>query len=145
MKKLLVLLLVLSFQFASFAQKSEVYIANGKAIGGYDPVGYFNEKKPVLGKSDIMSEYQGAIWHFASESNKKLFDANPEKYSPQYGGYCAFGVSQGHKVKISPDAWAVVNDKLYLNYNQNVQKDWVKDQNELIKKADENWKTLKIE
>lgn len=143
MKTLIILFLALSFQTVTFAQKSEVYESDGKAIGGYDPVAYFTEKKPVMGKPEFKVDYQGATWNFSSLENKKLFEANPKTYAPQYGGYCAYGVAGGYKVKISPDAWAVVNDKLYLNYNQNVQKDWLKNQDELIKKADSNWPTVK--
>lgn len=143
MKLLLILFLLLSFQTVVFAQKPEVYIAEGKAIGGYDPVAYFTEKKPVKGKEEFKSVYQDAEWYFSSATNKELFDENPQFYAPQYGGYCAFGVAGGYKAKISPDAWTVVNNKLYLNYNQNVQKNWIKDQSEMIKKADSNWITVK--
>ena len=143
MKILLILFLALSFQGATFAQKSEVFVANGKAIAGYDPVAYFTQKKPVMGKPEFKLEYQGAIWYFSSEANKKLFQANPATYAPQYGGYCAFGAAGGYKAKISPDAWSVVNNKLYLNYDQNVQMDWLKDKEELIKKADQNWPAIK--
>jgi YHS domain-containing protein len=145
MKFLFILVFALSFQAVAFAQKSEVYISGGKAIAGYDPVAYFSEKKPVMGKPNYKTEYQGATWYFASEENKKRFQANPDSYAPQYGGYCAFGMAGGYKAKISPDAWSVVDNKLYLNYNQNVQTDWLKDQRELIKKADSNWKTFKKE
>lgn len=143
MKTLFLLALALFLQTVAFAQKSEVYLADGKAIGGYDPVAYFTEKKPVKGKEEFKSVYQGANWYFSSAANKKLFDANPLTYAPQYGGYCAFGVAGGYKAKISPDAWTVVNNKLYLNYNLNVQKDWLKDQSGMIKKADSNWTTVK--
>lgn len=143
MKTLIILFLALSLHSVTFGQKSEVYISEGKAIAGYDPVAYFTEKKPVMGKSEFKLEYQGAIWYFSSEANKKLFQANPGTYAPQYGGYCALGAAGGYKAKISPDAWAVVNNKLYLNYNQNVQMDWLKDQDALIKKADGNWPSIK--
>ncbi|WP_111670554.1 YHS domain-containing (seleno)protein [Algoriphagus litoralis] len=143
MKQVIVLLILLTFQSVSFAQKSEIYLADNKAIGGYDPVAYFTEKKPVKGKEEFKVAYQGANWHFSSEANKKLFVANPEKYAPQYGGYCAFGVAGGYKAKTSPDAWTIVNDKLYLNYNLNVQKDWLKDRDSMIQKANKNWATVK--
>lgn len=143
MKTLLILALTLFFQNVAFGQKSEVYLADGKAIGGYDPVAYFTEKKPVKGKEEFKSIYQDANWYFSSAANKKLFDENPQSYAPQYGGYCAFGVAGGYKAKISPDAWTVVDNKLYLNYNQNVQKNWLKDQSEMIKKADSKWITVK--
>lgn len=143
MKSLILLCLALLIQSTSFAQKSEIYIADGKAIAGYDPVAYFTEKKPVLGDPKITADYQNATWSFSSEANKKLFLANPESYLPQYGGYCAFGMAGGYKAKISPQAWTIVNNKLYLNYNLNVQKDWLKEQDSMIQKADKNWPTVK--
>lgn len=143
MKSLLILFLVLSFHAVSIAQKSEVYLTDGKAIGGYDPVAYFTEKKPVMGKPEFKADHQGATWYFASEANKKLFLAKPDSYAPQYGGYCAFGVAGGYKAKISPEAWSVVNNKLYLNYNLNVQKDWLKERDSMIQKADKNWTDVK--
>ncbi|MFN3999987.1 YHS domain-containing (seleno)protein [Algoriphagus sp.] len=143
MKSLFILFLLLTIQTIVLAQKSEIFISDGKAIGGYDPVAYFTEKKPVKGKEEFKSIYQDANWYFSSAANKELFDENPQSYAPQYGGYCAFGVAGGYKAKISPDAWTVVDNKLYLNYNQNVQKNWIKDQSEMIKKADSNWITVK--
>ncbi|WP_192350428.1 YHS domain-containing (seleno)protein [Algoriphagus sp. Y33] len=143
MKTVLLLAFAFFIQTVAFAQKPEVYLSDGKAIGGYDPVAYFTERKPVKGKEEFKSVYMNASWLFSSAANKKLFDANPQTYAPQYGGYCAFGVAGGYKAKISPDAWTVVDNKLYLNYNLNVQKDWLKDQNGMIKKADHNWTTVK--
>ncbi len=143
MKKILFLLILMHIQLLGFAQKSEIYLADNKAIGGYDPVAYFTQKKPVKGKEELKVVYQGANWHFSSEANKKLFEANPTQYAPQYGGYCAFGVAGGYKAKTSPDAWTIVNNKLYLNYNLSVQKDWLKEQSSMIKKADANWTTVK--
>ena len=143
MKTLLLLAFAFFIQTVAFSQKSEVYLSDGKAIGGYDPVAYFTEKKPVKGKEEFKSVYMNASWLFSSAANKELFDANPQTYAPQYGGYCAFGVAGGYKAKISPDAWTVVDNKLYLNYNLNVQKDWLKDQDGMIKKADHNWTTVK--
>lgn len=143
MKNLILVFLSFLIQTTLFAQKSEVYHADNKALGGYDPVAYFTEKKPVKGKVEFKVVYQGANWFFSSAANKKLFEANPENYAPQYGGYCAFGVAGGYKAKISPDAWTIVNDKLYLNYNLNVQKDWLKERDSMIQKADKNWTTVK--
>jgi YHS domain-containing protein len=143
MKNLILLVLTLFLQTTLFAQKSEIYLLDNKAIGGYDPVAYFTEKKPVKGKEEFKLAYQGANWYFSSAANKKLFEANPAKYAPQYGGYCAFGVAGGYKAKISPEAWTIVNDKLYLNYSLNVQKDWLKERDSMIQKADKNWITVK--
>jgi hypothetical protein len=110
------------------------------AIKGYDPVNYFIKGKPEKGLKTISHLWEGATWYFSSEANKALFTSNPEKYAPQYGGYCAYGWAQGYAVKIEPDAWAIEGGKLYLNYNKNVQKDWDKDRSGYIKKADENYK-----
>lgn len=122
-----------------FAQKSAVFITKAGAIGGYDPVAYFTESKPVKGTAALKYNWQGADWHFASRQNLDAFKADPEKYAPQYGGYCAYGTSQGYKAPTEPDAWTLVNDKLYLNYNQKVKETWSKDQAGYIKKADANW------
>ena len=81
----------------------------------------------------------GAKWLFSSAEHRDAFAKEPEKYAPQYGGYCAYGVSQGYAVKIEPDAWTIVNGKLYLNYDRGVQKTWEKDLPGYIAKADKNW------
>ncbi|SFT89650.1 YHS domain-containing protein [Algoriphagus locisalis] len=127
----------------SYAQKAEVFSQNDKAIKGYDPVAYFTDSKPVLGKDEFKFTQNGANWYFSSKENLELFKANPSKYMPQYGGYCAFGLAGGYKAPISPDAWTIVDDKLYLNYNKKVQTDWTADRAEMIKKADKNWPTVK--
>src|SRR4051812_15395102 len=112
----------------SYAQSSEVFKTDAGAIGGYDPVAYFKEGKPVIGLKENPVEWNGAKWYFSSKENKALFEKNPEKYAPQYGGYCAYGTADGHKAPTQPDAWTIVNDKLYLNYNKQVQTEWKKDQ-----------------
>ncbi len=114
-------------------------IVKGVAAGGYDPVAYFTEKTPVAGKSDIIHEHDGAIWRFASAANRDAFKAEPAKYAPQYGGYCAWAVSQGYTAKGDPRVWSVVDGKLYLNYDKGVQLNWEKDKSGHIKKADANW------
>jgi len=125
------------------AQKSPVYIANGKAIDGYDPVAFFTMSKPVMGRDSLMLQWNGAAWYFANRADLEAFKATPEKYAPQYGGYCAYGTAQGHKAPTQVDTWSVVDGKLYFNYNQKVKTAWVKDQPAMIKKADEVWPTLK--
>ena len=122
-----------------FAQKSAVFITKAGAIGGYDPVAYFTESKPVKGTAALTYNWQGADWHFASRQHLDAFKADPRKYAPQYGGYCAYGTSQGYKAPTEPDAWTVTGDKLYLNYNKKVKETTVKDQAGYIKKADANW------
>src|SRR5688500_4350821 len=124
---------------AALAQKAEVFADGGAAIRGYDPVAYFTEGKPVKGKAEFSHQWKGATWRFASAANRERFAAAPEKYAPQYGGYCAYGVASGYAVKTEPDAWSVVEGKLYLNYDRNVQAIWVKDTPGYIRKADANW------
>lgn len=109
------------------------------AIRGYDPVAYFTEERPVKGSAQFITQHNGADWHFSSLENKELFDNNPEKYSPQYGGYCAYGLANGFVVSTDPAAFSLVNDKLYLNYSLGVRKTWLKDVPGNIKSADDNW------
>jgi YHS domain-containing protein len=109
------------------------------AIKGYDPVAYFTEEKPVQGSSQFTAEHLGATYYFSSAQHQSLFQGDPNKYAPQYGGYCAFGVSKEYKFDIDPEAWAVVDDKLYLNLNKKVQDRWVPNKDELIVDADTIW------
>ena len=114
----------------------------GGAIRGYDPVAYHTEGKPVAGKRTHRVEWKGATWSFASAGNKALFEDDPEKYAPRYGGYCAWAVSQGYTAPIDPDAWSIVDGALYLNYNLEVRKQWSKDIPGNIAKGNVNWPTL---
>ncbi|MEM0912418.1 MAG: YHS domain-containing (seleno)protein [Pseudomonadota bacterium] len=116
---------------------------NRLAIKGYDPVAYFTESKPVQGSATYTAQHKGATYHFASAENQSLFTGNPDKYAPQYGGYCAFGVSKEYKFDIDPTAWAVVDDKLYLNLNKKVQGRWELNTEELIAEADDIWVNIK--
>ena len=97
------------------------------------------------GDQAIAYEWAGTKWQFISKDNMELFKKNPEKYAPQYGGFCAYGVSENHKSPTDPNAWTVVGDKLYLNYNLKVKELWSTDVPGRIKKADTNWKTLEKE
>lgn len=101
--------------------------ATGIAINGYDTVAYFTDGKPVKGNEAFAYEWNGGKWLFASQAHLDLFKSNPTKYAPQYGGYCAYGVSQGYLVSIEPDQFTVQDGKLYLNYDSSVQKKWTKD------------------
>jgi hypothetical protein len=109
------------------------------AIRGYDPVAYFSMNQPQRGLDSITHTWQGAIWHFGSVANRDSFAVQPEKYAPQYGGYCAYGWAQGYAVKIEPDAWAIVDGKLYLNYDTSVQRKWNKKRKQYILDANRNW------
>jgi YHS domain-containing protein len=123
----------------ALAQKADTYSSWGSAIRGYDPVAYFTEARPVKGSSQYKHEWKGATWRFASAANRDAFAAAPEKYAPQYGGYCAYGVANGYTVSTVPEAWTVVEGKLYLNYSLGVQADWRKDPAGYIRKANANW------
>jgi YHS domain-containing protein len=117
----------------------EFYEKNGVALRGYDPVAYFQEHKPVPGSAQYTSAYLGSQFQFASAANRDLFMAKPEKFAPQYGGYCAYGMAKGYKASIDPAAFTVVGDKLYLNYSETVRSQWLTDIPGYIRKADANW------
>ena len=112
------------------------------AINGYDPVAYFTVGKPVKGQDGFATEWMGAKWKFSSQANLDLFKANPEKYAPQYGGYCAYGVTQGSLVKVEPEQFTLRDGKLYLNYDADVQAKWLKDPAGYIKDADAKFQAL---
>jgi YHS domain-containing protein len=112
---------------------------DGAALRGYDPVAYFAESKPVKGLPAYEAEYKGSTFHFVSQANRDAFAADPGKYAPQYGGFCAFGTAGGYKASIDPAAFTLVDGKLYLNYNRDVQKEWRKDIPGFVAKADRNW------
>lgn len=135
------LAMVLAFGTPALAAKPEVYTGflSSLAVNGYDPVAYFTEKRPVKGSSKFEYKYKDATWRFASQENLDKFRANPEKYAPRYGGYCAWAVSQGYTAKGDPEYWKIVDGKLYLNYNADVQKRWEKDIPGFISKADRHW------
>ena len=123
------------------AAEPEIYVnsATGEAINGYDPVAYFTEMKPVQGDHAYSFTYKGAPFHFASAENRDLFAADPEKYAPQYGGYCAYAMAQGAFATTVPEAWTVKEGKLYLNYSTGVRQLWRKDPDGFIAKADAAW------
>lgn len=111
----------------------------GKAVSGYDPVAYFTEGMPVEGRSEYALEWNGATWLFASAENRGLFKSMPEKYAPQFGGYCAWAVSQGYTAQSDPEAWKIVDGKLYLNYSKSVQERWSKNIAGNIADGEKNW------
>ena len=128
----------------ALAQKAEVYTGrfNNVAVGGYDAVSYFQESGGVEGSKDFQTTYKGADFRFASQENLDTFLADPDAYAPQYGGYCAWAVSQGYTAKGNPKNATVVDGKLYLNYNNKVQKDWEADIPSFIEQANVNWPTV---
>lgn len=116
-----------------------VYIKDGVAIAGADPVAYFTDGAYVPGSNEFTHEWSGAIWYFANAEHRDMFTSNPEQYAPQYGGFCAWAVSQGNTAPIDPEAWKIVDGKLYLNYDEKIQTKWAKDIPGNIAKADANW------
>jgi hypothetical protein len=125
--------------------EDRIFLTEAGAIRGYDPVAYHTEGKPILGDPAIAYEWEAATWHFASAANRDAFAADPAKYAPAYGGYCAYGTASGYKVSTAPEAFAIEDGKLYLNYSTGVQKTWNKDRPGYIQKADSNWVTLQDE
>lgn len=137
-----IIILLMIFSKCVFAQEKSIFVKNGLALNGIDPVAYFTESKPVEGKKSFSFDWNDAKWLFSSQANLDLFKANPVKYAPQYGGYCAFGVSENHKSPTDPNAWTIVEDKLYLNYSKKVKELWSKDIPTRIQKANELWPSL---
>lgn len=145
MKRLFQFALVLTVLLSPLSLRAEKPVNTtftGVAIKGYDPVAYFTEGKPHKGDSDFAYDWNGAEWRFASSANRDLFKADPVKYAPQYGGYCAWAVSRGYTAGIDPDAWKIVNSRLYLNYSTKVQAQWAEDVSGNIARAEENWPKL---
>ena len=112
---------------------------DGVAIQGYDPVAFFTDHKPVKGTSQFQSDYHGAKYYFASAEHKAAFDKEPAQYEPQFGGYCAYGASQGHPAPIKIEAWQIVNGRLLMQYDLDVKGKFNKDQQGNLHKADQNW------
>jgi YHS domain-containing protein len=125
------------------AKAGDIFERNNMAIDGYDPVAFFTEQKPVKGSPEFRSDFQGSTFQFASAAHRDAFAADPSKYAPQYGGYCAYGMAKGYKAAIDPAAFTVVSDKLYLNYSETVRSRWVMDIPGYIRKADVNWPDVK--
>jgi len=114
----------------------------GVAIHGYDPVAYFAEGAPHEGSKDHVFEWSGATWRFVSAEHRERFRADPESFAPQYGGYCAYAVSQGATANGDPELWAIVDGKLYLNLDPAIQKRWDADRPDYIQKGDRLWPGL---
>ncbi len=117
----------------------------GLAVHGYDVVTYFTDGKPVKGGTGITHQWNGATWLFASKEHRDAFAADPERFAPQYGGYCAKAVSEDQTADIDPEAWKIVDGKLYLNYSLKVRRLWEEDIPGRIKRADANWPGLLAE
>ena len=139
MKKYLLSFIALVLIPLAHASKPLVFSNSDGAIRGYDPVAYFTAGEPTKGSDQYMLEWEGSTFKFASAENMELFKAEPSKYAPQYGGYCAYAVSKGYTASIDPDAWNIVDGKLYLNYSSGVREQWLEDIPGHIAAADKNW------
>lgn len=130
---------------ATGKQSNEIYqsapgfLAKKFAVAGYDTVAYHKEMKPVAGKDEFKHTWKGAVWRFASKENLDAFVADPEKYAPQYGGYCAYAVAHNGLSPGNPRHWKIVDGKLYLNLDGSVQTKWERQQAAFIKRGDSNW------
>lgn len=149
MKKIILLVFVVFATTQVSAQTvtkrtKEFNLEKGLAIQGYDPVAYFSQKKAVKGKSSIATTFEGVTYYFTSNENKEIFKKNPSGYEPQYGGWCAYAMgANGEQVEVDPETFKIVNGKLFLFYNayfNNTLKSWNKDEVNLNRKADANWK-----
>lgn len=123
--------------------KGPTYIDNkGRAINGYDTVAYFTQRKPVKGTPEFSYDWKHGTWLFSSQANLDLFKASPEKYAPQYGGYCAYAIAIDRLVPIDPTQFTVLNDKLYLNYSPRIQRRWEKNRDSYLRDSEKNWPLL---
>jgi len=142
MKLFSILLPGLLLSAVIYAQDVKYFNTGGTAIKGYDVVAYFLQQKALEGTDQYSTDWSGSKWKFISKAHLDSFKLAPEKYAPQYGRYCAYGCSENHKSPTDPNAWTIVDNKLYLNYNLKVKDFWLKDSMGKIKAADAYWPAL---
>lgn len=145
MKSLIQSTTVVVLMLASMAAAEKSYVnvdRNGLALQGYDPVAYFTDAKPTKGDAGITATYRGAVYRFASTANKDLFEKDPAKYEPQFGGFCAYAVSINKTAAIDPNFWEIVDGRLILQHNKKAWDLWQKDPANNLVKADANWSGL---
>jgi len=144
MRKLLSSLLLLALALPAAAQTKSLLNLDkaGLAIQGYDPVAFFTDHKPVMGRAELGYRHNGALYYFASREHRDAFKADPAKYEPAFGGYCAFGVSRNKLVEIDVEAFQIVDGKLLLQYSKSVREDFNKDAAGNLAKANTNWPGL---
>ena len=144
MRKPMLSILLLALALPAFGQTKALLNLdkNGVAIQGYDPVAFFTDSRPVKGKPELPARHNGALYYFASKEHRDLFKADPAKYEPAFGGYCAFGVSKGKLVEIDVDAFQIVKGRLLLQYSKGVRDDFNKDTKGNLSKAEVNWPVL---
>ena len=121
---------------------SKFFHSGGVALKGYDPVAFFTLKQAHLGKATIALNWEGLEWRFVNESHRDQFAAEPEKYLPQYGGFCAFGASEGYKASVKPTAFTIHNGRLYFNFAHYIKKRWLETKERRIEQADLNWEAI---
>lgn len=140
MKSILVAV-ALVFGGAAASADDQIYTGtfSSTAVSGYDAVAYFTDGKPTKGSKKFQTEYKGAKWRFSSQENLDTFLADPARYAPQYGGYCAWAMAGGYKASGDPEQWKIVDGKLYLNYDASVKAEWEQDIPGFIAKADVNY------
>ncbi|WP_231919148.1 YHS domain-containing (seleno)protein [Shewanella sp. UCD-FRSSP16_17] len=138
-KLLLPLIMAFAIVGCTSLSNKPIYNDQGYAVTGYDVVAYFTENKAVKGSTDFQAEYQGSQWLFASKEHLAQFKQSPERYAPQYGGYCAYAMSSGFVVSSDPQAFTVYQDKLYLNYSLSVRENWLENKAQFIQEADGYW------
>ena len=134
-----------AFATTAFAGTTVNVDKSGTALQGYDPVAFFTDSKPVPGKEEFHSSYHDASYRFASAEHQKMFEKDPAKYEPQFGGYCAYGVSKGHLAPVKIDAFQIVDGRLLMQYDAGVKSEFNKDQAGSLKAADEKWPTVSAE
>lgn len=151
MKKIIIAVVLIAGAVAGYLlypkTQSEIYVASAgePAVSGYDTVSYFTQGEPVKGKAEFAAEWKGATWHFSSAENMEKFQANPEAYAPQFGGYCSWAVAHDYTASGDPLAWRVIDDKLYLNYNKLTQVEWLKDTDTYIADGNQNWPEVLVQ
>jgi hypothetical protein len=141
MKKMLMLIALLLIGSWAIGQH-RYFEKDSLAIRGYDPVAYFTESKAVKGDPHLFYNWQGSKWLFATDAHRQAFIKTPEAFAPQFGGYCAYGVSENHLSPTDPQAWTIVNGKLYLNYSPKVKSLWLPDTASRIPSAQQFWPNL---
>lgn len=140
--RILPALCLLAFSFTARAEPRPNVDKDGLALQGYDPVAFFTDGKPVLGKEEFHSSFHDATYRFASAEHQAMFEKNPAKYEPQFGGFCAYGVAKGHLAPVKIDAFQIVKDRLLMQYDSEVKNAFNKDQHGNLETADKNWPTL---
>jgi YHS domain-containing protein len=138
--RLLLVVTSLAFSNAAFSKDPiSTSWTNDLAVSGYDTVAYHTQQQAVEGDKAFQTQWQGATWLFSSAENLEMFTSDPEKYAPQYGGYCAWAVSQGKTASSDPTQFEIVDGKLYLNYNKSIQQRWLANRDALIVQGNQNW------